>query len=59
MAYEQTGAGKTWSMMGGKEEEEEGIIPRAIRQILQTVDNMRDNGFECDLEASFLGPYLH
>ena len=46
-------------MMGGKEEEEEGIIPRAIRQILQTVDNMRDNGFECDLEASFLGPYLH
>jgi hypothetical protein len=46
-------------MMGGKEEEQEGIIPRAIRQILQTVDNMRDNGFECDLEASFLGPELY
>jgi kinesin family protein C1 len=41
LAYGQTGAGKTWSMMGGKEPDEEGIIPRSIRQILQVGNRVK------------------
>eukprot|EP00960_Hanusia_phi_P026560 746320-Hanusia_phi.AAC.1 len=44
LAYGQTGAGKTFTMLGGREEETMGIIPRSINQILQTIDEMKDNG---------------
>ncbi|EKX37424.1 hypothetical protein GUITHDRAFT_78073, partial [Guillardia theta CCMP2712] len=57
LAYGQTGAGKTFTMLGGREEEAMGIIPRSINQILETVAEMKDNGWEYELAASFLEIY--
>jgi hypothetical protein len=57
LAYGQTGAGKTWSMMGGHGASEEGIIPRSIRQILCTVADMEASGWVYELEGSFLEIY--
>jgi kinesin family protein 5 len=38
-AYGQTGAGKTWSMMGSLADEQlRGITPRAMHQIFETID---------------------
>ena len=57
LAYGQTGAGKTWSMMGGGAAAEEGIIPRSIQQILRAVEDMGATGWVYDLEGSFLEIY--
>lgn len=56
LAYGQTGAGKTWTMMGGSGENE-GIIPRAIKQMLTTVEEMKATGWAYTLEGSFLEIY--
>jgi kinesin family protein C1 len=57
LAYGQTGAGKTWSMMGGGGAAAEGIIPRSIRQILRAVEDMGATGWVYELEGSFLEIY--
>jgi hypothetical protein len=36
-AYGQTGSGKTYSMIGGDETSEEGVIPRTCRRIFDTI----------------------
>ena len=56
LAYGQTGAGKTHSMLGGAEEHR-GIIPRSIEQILASVEQASANGWQYQLEASFLEIY--
>ena len=35
LAYGQTGSGKTYTMVGGTSKEEEGLIPRTIRALLE------------------------
>ena len=56
LAYGQTGAGKTHTMMGA-EDEHRGIIPRSIEQILAAVDEAAGSGWSYALEASFLEIY--
>ncbi|XP_037087927.1 carboxy-terminal kinesin 2-like [Pollicipes pollicipes] len=56
-AYGQTGSGKTHTMEGGRDEQLEGMIPRAVRQIFQTRDSLAEKGWSYTLEASFLEIY--
>ena len=56
-AYGQTGAGKSWSMMGKKEDEElKGIIPRAAQDIFSRVDSDA-SGTEFKVTCSYLQVY--
>ena len=44
-SYGQTGSGKTYTMQGSLDNDEmRGIIPRAVEQILQTSEKMKDDG---------------
>jgi kinesin family protein C1 len=54
-AYGQTGSGKTHTMFGTGSDS--GIIPRSIAQILDTVEEAKENNWEYALEASFLEIY--
>ena len=54
----QTGSGKTWTMQGGSEAGQEGLIPRSVAQILATARRMCESaGWTYSLEASFLEIY--
>ena len=54
-AYGQTGSGKTHTMFGSNGDV--GIIPRSILQILEAVEEQKENNWEYALEASFLEIY--
>ena len=54
-AYGQTGSGKTHTMFGTGTNT--GIIPRSIVQILEAVEEQKENNWEYALEASFLEIY--
>ena len=56
-SYGQTGAGKTYTMQGGNAPGQEGIIPRSISKILETVETLREQGWDYKLEASFVEVY--
>ncbi|PRW56860.1 P-loop containing nucleoside triphosphate hydrolase [Chlorella sorokiniana] len=56
-SYGQTGAGKTHTMQGSRAYEGQGIIPRAISKILESVAKLREQGWEYALEASFIEVY--
>ena len=53
-AYGQTGSGKTYTMEGGDSEENEGMIPRTIKQIFDETHRLSDKGWTYKLEGSFL-----
>eukprot|EP00039_Didymoeca_costata_P019583 m.338114 g.338114 ORF g.338114 m.338114 type:complete len:1030 (-) comp18317_c0_seq1:150-3239(-) len=54
LAYGQTGAGKTYSMIGGPDEER-GLIPRICEALFERQDN--DSGTKYSAEVSFLEIY--
>jgi len=58
-AYGQTGSGKTFTMEGseGGEEENQGMIPRTIRQIFEAQNRLKETKWEYKLQASFLEIY--
>jgi len=56
-AYGQTGSGKTFTMQGSHGASGEGIIPRALNQIFESTEAMREKGWTWTLEASFLEVY--
>jgi len=66
-AYGQTGSGKTHTMEGPKldstdfndtaAEENKGMIPRAIEQIFQAANSLKDKGWNYSFQASFLEIY--
>jgi len=56
LAYGQTGAGKTHTMLGATGDHR-GIIPRSIEQILTTVQETAESGWSYTLQASFLEIY--
>ncbi|MCJ1243548.1 kinesin-like nuclear fusion protein [Trapelia coarctata] len=50
--YGQTGAGKTFTMSS-----EDGMIPRAVRQIYDTAKSLEDKGWRYSMEGSFVEVY--
>ncbi|KAK9909075.1 hypothetical protein WJX75_006832 [Coccomyxa subellipsoidea] len=56
-SYGQTGAGKTHTMQGSKGPDAQGIIPRAILKILDEVERLKEQGWEYELEASYIEVY--
>lgn len=55
-SYGQTGSGKTFTMQGGAGEAA-GLIPRSVRQILDTAGKLAALGWAYSLEVSFLEIY--
>lgn len=51
-AYGQTGSGKTYTMSS-----EDGMIPRALRQIYTTSKELQDRGWNYEMEGSFVEVY--
>ncbi|KAF1796567.1 P-loop containing nucleoside triphosphate hydrolase protein [Mucor lusitanicus] len=58
-AYGQTGSGKTFTMQGPTfpTEETSGMIPRAVQQIYQVVQQLKQFGWEYSMEGQFLEIY--
>ena len=50
--YGQTGSGKTYTMSA-----EDGMIPRAVRQIYDTAKSLEDKGWKYSMEGSFIEVY--
>ena len=50
--YGQTGAGKTHTMSS-----EDGMIPRAVRQIYDTAQSLEEKGWKYSMEGSFIEVY--
>ena len=51
-AYGQTGAGKSYTMMGKPERDQEGIIPRICRSLFQRVSNSSHTDQNVSVEVS-------
>lgn len=56
-AYGQTGSGKTYTMEGGCDKEQYGIIPRAFNMIFTCMEDLKRMGWEITIRASFLEIY--
>lgn len=56
-AYGQTGSGKTFTMEGGDSDANEGMIPRSVRLIFATCNELKSKGWTYKIEASFLEIY--
>nr|XP_022293807.1 protein claret segregational-like isoform X2 [Crassostrea virginica] len=59
-AYGQTGSGKTYTMEGPPDnisEDTEGIIPRAMKQVFQTIKELKVAGWTYKLRASYIELY--
>lgn len=54
-AYGQTGAGKSFSMMGDSTEEGAGIIPRLAAALLQRLKEKREAGTDVSVEVRCFG----
>ena len=50
--YGQTGAGKTYTMSS-----DDGMIPRAVRQIYDTAQSLEEKGWKYTMEGSFVEVY--
>lgn len=57
MAYGQTGAGKSFSMMGGAEVAERGIIPRVCSTLFERSQSNEDPHIHYNVEVSYLEIY--
>ena len=51
-----SGSGKTYTMHGSgcSQPDGEGLIPRALKKIFQTSEEMRPNGLKWSLHVSFM-----
>ncbi|CAG8491627.1 12848_t:CDS:2 [Dentiscutata heterogama] len=58
-AYGQTCSGKTYTMQGPQDPTiyNEGMIPRAVRQIFNHVDELKTQGWEYEIEGQFIEIY--
>ena len=56
-SYGQTGSGKTHTMLGAGSGPEAGIIPRAVRKVLEQAETLRAKGYEYVMEASYVEIY--
>lgn len=57
-AYGQTGSGKTYTMEGNTADHStQGMIPRAMEQVFNTSQDLKEKGWQYTIEASFLEIY--
>ena len=56
-AYGQTGAGKSWTMEGGNKPEEEGMMPRAFRHIIDKIGLNKNKNKKFLIRATYLEIY--
>ena len=56
-AYGQTGAGKSYSMMGGKGNDR-GIIPRLCENIFSTIQEQQSDSWSAKVEVRYMEIYL-
>ncbi|KAK9792707.1 hypothetical protein WJX73_008450 [Symbiochloris irregularis] len=56
-AYGQTGSGKTHTMQGTDHPDRQGIIPRAVAQILEQAELLEQQGWQYELHASYIEVY--
>jgi len=56
-SYGQTGSGKTYTMQGVGYGDERGIIPRAMKQIMDSAADLALQGWEYSLEATYVEVY--
>eukprot|EP00054_Salpingoeca_dolichothecata_P027107 m.197133 g.197133 ORF g.197133 m.197133 type:complete len:1089 (-) comp25865_c0_seq2:49-3315(-) len=56
-AYGQTGAGKSYSMMGG-DGDERGIVPRLCEELFLRVEQCQKDGYSAKVEVSYMEIYL-
>ncbi|ORX39129.1 P-loop containing nucleoside triphosphate hydrolase protein [Kockovaella imperatae] len=56
-AYGQTGSGKSWTMEGGLDEANVGMIPRAIEMIFRVSGQLKDRGWKYHMEGQYLEVY--
>jgi len=56
-SYGQTGSGKTHTMQGTTQGENRGIIPRSIEKVLQESKRLASQGWEYNLQATFVEIY--
>lgn len=57
-AYGQTGAGKSYTMMGKQEEGHEGIIPLICKDMFKKIANCTDDELQYSVEVSEFTPIL-
>lgn len=56
-AYGQTGAGKSYTMMGKQEEGQEGIIPQICKDLFDKIRNNSDSDVKYSVEVSYMEIY--
>ncbi|XP_069992035.1 kinesin-like protein unc-104 isoform X7 [Penaeus vannamei] len=56
-AYGQTGAGKSYTMMGKQEEGHEGIIPLICKDMFKKIANCTDDELQYSVEVSYMEIY--
>ncbi|CAL4098171.1 unnamed protein product, partial [Meganyctiphanes norvegica] len=56
-AYGQTGAGKSYTMMGKQEEGQEGIIPLVCKEMFNKIADNKDHDLQYSIEVSYFEIY--
>ncbi|KAK7079602.1 Kinesin-like protein kif1b, partial [Halocaridina rubra] len=56
-AYGQTGAGKSYTMMGKQEEGQEGIIPLVCKDMFKKIATCDDDELQYSVEVSYMEIY--
>ncbi|XP_028050183.2 kinesin-like protein unc-104 isoform X9 [Monomorium pharaonis] len=56
-AYGQTGAGKSYTMMGKQEEGQEGIIPQICKDLFRKISNTSNERLKYSVEVSYMEIY--
>ncbi|XP_026140967.1 kinesin-like protein KIF1A isoform X5 [Carassius auratus] len=56
-AYGQTGAGKSYTMMGKQEKDQEGIIPLLCEDLFTKISDNNDNSMSYSVEVSYMEIY--
>lgn len=56
-AYGQTGAGKSYTMMGKQEEGQEGIIPLICEELFRKIRSSNEGDIKYSVEVSYMEIY--
>uniref|UniRef100_A0A8B9JJ72 plus-end-directed kinesin ATPase n=1 Tax=Astyanax mexicanus TaxID=7994 RepID=A0A8B9JJ72_ASTMX len=56
-AYGQTGAGKSYTMMGKQEKDQQGIIPLLCEDLFTKINDNNDNNMSYSVEVSYMEIY--